>query len=73
MADVSMKVRKICPKCGISLSPVALSSGRGSLLVRLGIFSYASLQLYVCTGCGYSEFWVDEEDNLRKVRDKVSR
>jgi predicted nucleic-acid-binding Zn-ribbon protein len=73
MADLQMKVRKACPKCGISMTAVSHSAGRGALYVYLGIFSLVALQLYVCTGCGYSEFWVDNEENLRKVREKVSR
>lgn len=65
-----MKNTRVCPKC----------SGTGILIIKGNIgpygvgnnipagLSYAKVDRYLCTSCGYSEEWVNSEDIGRLVK-----
>jgi hypothetical protein len=72
MTDAKIRIKKTCPKCGITMAPVELTTGQGSFLIYLGFVSFVQINLHVCTGCGFGEFWVDREDDLQELREKLS-
>ena len=72
MADLSAKTPKTCPKCSTNLARVDYYT-KGGLSIGLGFFSSCEPQLYLCTACGFTEFWVDNKEQLRKIREKLSR
>lgn len=71
-----MKNTHICPKCqGRDILKVPGTSGPhgvgNNIQVGMSIFSAVLVNRYVCTSCGYSEEWIDEED-IEKLRKKYS-
>ena len=64
-----MKQTNTCPKCGGSrILRVEDGAGRTGISLYLGFMSMTPVARYVCTGCGYTESWVDE-DYLPELRD----
>lgn len=62
-----MKFTGICPKCGnsdiIRIEGQSRAYGAGNNIpVGLTIFSAIKVHRYLCTGCGFSEEWIDLED-----------
>ena len=70
-----MKMSKICPKCEgtdillIKGSVGAYGSGNN---IPASTFTYAKVDRYLCTRCGFSEEWVDRE-YIEKLRKKYSK
>ena len=69
-----MKNTHICPKCQCrDILKVPGKSGAygtgNNIQTGMSIFSAVLVNRYVCTACGYSEEWIDEED-IEKLRKK---
>lgn len=71
-----MKNTKRCPKCGCD---VILKVGYDPIWYRnqyipvgITMFSAVPVTRYVCTGCGYSEEWIDKAD-IPRLREKYPR
>jgi hypothetical protein len=65
-----MKTTNQCPKCGSKdLLRIPYSSG-AELSVPEGSGSWRPVPVvrYVCGGCGYIEEWVENKDDLEKLR-----
>lgn len=67
-----MKNTKKCPKCN-SFEIVVVEgrpgAGTGANNIPMKAFSRVVLiSRYVCTACGYSEEWVDEKDDLERLK-----
>lgn len=67
-----MKNIRVCPKCGSNhiVSPrytVAPKNTGAFDSVPLGAFTAARIHRYICTDCGYVEFWIEQPD-LDQVR-----
>ena len=56
-----MKKSKICPKCG-SPKVFQIEGMQGKYILHLGLVSSVLMERWICSGCGYSEEWIAEED-----------
>jgi predicted nucleic-acid-binding Zn-ribbon protein len=58
-----------CPKCRsreIYQSPADLGMGR----MPIANMRAVTMATYVCTDCGYMEYYVDDPNDLRKIVEK---
>lgn len=67
-----MKYNKSCPKC--TSTEIAMIEGgtfKGNIYNTMGIgLSTIYLTRYVCTRCGFTENYVDDTKDLKRIRDK---
>jgi len=73
-----MKQSKICPKCSspeIIRIPGELGAyGSGNVIpMGMTIFSSIKVTRYLCGNCGFSEDWIDNPQDLKKIKDKFGR
>jgi len=69
-----MKINKVCPKC----KSAAISRKRGSPVLnswcRISI-NLTSLDVwlskFICTECGYVEEWIENENDLKKFKERL--
>ncbi|MGE0709315.1 MAG: hypothetical protein AB7N76_26855 [Planctomycetota bacterium] len=70
-----MKQNKTCPKCGgreIHHAPCVMDRGEGNEAMCLAVRrsdpiharDLGQFEVYVCTGCGFSEFYVISPEEL---------
>jgi len=64
-----MKNSNTCPKCNSSYIAKIKSDSLGSR-ISTGTFSIAQTSYYVCCSCGYTESWIDNQDDLEKIKGK---
>lgn len=70
-----MKNTKMCPKCNsrdiIRIPGKAGAYGSGNNIMTGGtIYSAVKVTRYLCCKCGYSEEWIDNTDDIEKLRRK---
>lgn len=70
-----MRNTKVCPKCGshdIVVVPgsIGVVSGVGNNIYMGWFRSAIRLPRYLCCGCGFSEEWVDDLNDLAKIKKK---
>jgi ribosomal protein S27AE len=70
-----MKNNKQCPKCNsadIIRVPGSVSAyGAGNNIpTGSSIFSSIAVTRYLCGQCGYTEEWIDSQEDVAKVRKK---
>ena len=69
-----MKTNDKCPKCGstdILIIPGKCASGVGNAIqVGFTIIGAVPVTRYLCGACGFSEEWIDEIENIEKIRMK---
>ncbi len=69
-----MKNTKICPKCGsndilrIPDQPNRHASGNNIYTTTVTLFGKIPVIRYVCCKCGYVENWVEQEEELQKLK-----
>ena len=73
-----MKQTNICPKCSshdiVRIPGQAGAYGSGNvILMGVTIFSAIKATRYVCSQCVYSEEWIDNPDDLEKIKGKFGR
>lgn len=70
-----MKFTCCCPKC--QNSEIAIIEGgafKGNIYNTLSFgLSTVYLTRYVCTDCGYTENYVDDPEDLQKIKNKFIR
>jgi len=66
-----MSNSKICPKCQSALF-VRVDNSRGQQLnpIKTGVFTVAEVSRYVCCDCGFVEEWIENHDDLKKIKEK---
>lgn len=68
-----MKNTGTCPKCEahdvlrIPGSTGAYGAGN-NITAGMTIFSSVSVTRFLCSRCGYSEEWIESQDDLKKIR-----
>ena len=71
-----MKNTKKCPKCGcdnlLKIEIPLIRYHENFIPIRFGGFDSVAVIRYVCTGCGYSEEWIDKDD-IPRLREKYPR
>ncbi|MBC7885545.1 MAG: hypothetical protein H7X99_08720 [Saprospiraceae bacterium] len=67
-----MKYSSCCPKCqNTEIAVVAGGGFKGNLYNTITFgFSTVYLTRYVCTVCGFTENYVDDSEDLQKMKDK---
>jgi ribosomal protein S27AE len=70
-----MRRAKLCPKCGsgeIAAVPGSVGAfGTGSNIpIGQFIFSAVRVSRYICTACGFIEEWVDNPEDIAKIKGK---
>lgn len=71
-----MKTNGKCNKCNSNdiLKIPAKVTGQYALshniMTGRTIFSAVKVTRYLCCNCGYSEEWVDNKDDIKKIREK---
>jgi ribosomal protein S27AE len=64
-----MKNGNNCPKCGgndiIKAVPTAVGAGND---IRVGVFAAVPVQKYLCGKCGFTEEWIDNAEDIERVR-----
>ena len=70
-----MKNMKTCPKCNskdiLRIPGKAGAYGSGNnISVGSTIFSAIKITRYLCCECGYSEEWIDNKEDIEKLRNK---
>lgn len=73
-----MKKTRTCPKCGgsdIILIPgkVGPHGSGNNIATGWTIFSSVKVSRYLCGNCGFSEEWIDDADDLAKIREKYGK
>lgn len=70
-----MKNSCTCPKCNsnniIKIPGTVGAYGAGNN-IRYSTFSYVKVTRYVCCDCGYSEEWIDNREDIEKLKKKYS-
>lgn len=66
-----MKNLKTCPKCESTVF-VKVENFRGQQLnsIKTGVLTVAEVSRYVCCDCGYVEEWIENKDDLKKIKGK---
>lgn len=70
---IYMKNSKYCPKCN-SLDILRIPGEKGAygtgnnISIGITIFSAVTVTRYLCCGCGYSEEWIDNKEDIEKLR-----
>jgi len=72
-----MKTKKACPKCGsrdIVIIPGSVGASGAGNNVSTGwtVFSSVKVTRYLCSGCGFIEEWIDNPEDLEKIKQKYS-
>ena len=72
-----MKNTKCCPKCNsndiVIVRGEKSNFARGNvILTGSTIFNAAIINKYVCCNCGFIEEWVDNPQDLQKIKSKYS-
>ena len=64
-----MNYQKICPICK-SIEFVKVDNSIGQLLnsIRTGVFTVAQISRYVCCDCGLIVEWIENRDELMKIK-----
>lgn len=67
-----MKTGRGCPKCqGNRIARIEGRTGAygagNNITMGFTTFSSVGVTRYLCGGCGYSEEWIDDPEDLRKV------
>ncbi len=62
----------ICPKCSSSAIYGDIKNPHGIVVDRMKILPMNTI-LLVCADCGYLEFYVENEQDLEKIRKKCSK
>ncbi len=66
-----MKNVKNCSKCNSpEMAKVDHRTGQQLDPIPIGTFSVAQVSRYVCCECGYIEDWIENIDDLKKIRNK---
>jgi hypothetical protein len=70
-----MRNTKTCPKCGSSdVVAVPRQVGRhgrgGEVGVGVKFWGVVDVTRYVCCGCGFSEEWFEDPQDLEKIKKK---
>ena len=63
-----MKTSGTCPKCQ-SREIAEMKSDSLGARIPTGVLSLAAVSYYVCCRCGYTEEWVTNPDDLKKIAD----
>lgn len=66
-----MKRSRKCPKCS-SMEIVRVAGGYGSREnnIVLGLFGSVPIARYICTNCGFTEEWVDSQEDRAELKKK---
>jgi ribosomal protein S27AE len=70
-----MKQSHICPKCNshdvIRVPGEVGAYGTGNN-IQIGMTTFSAIEVtrYVCGHCGYSEEWIDNPEDLEKLKEK---
>ncbi len=70
-----MKNTRLCSKCNssdilrIPGKAGAYASGN-NIMTGATIFSAVKVTRYLCCNCGYSEEWIDNKEDIRKLKGK---
>jgi hypothetical protein len=72
-----MKTSKICSKCNsqeiIRIPGQVGGYGVGNnILIGMTIFSGVKVTRYLCTSCGFSEEWIDDPEDIEKLKNKFN-
>ena len=74
-----MKQSKICPKCNsheiVRIPGLGSAYGDGSNTpLEIGILPRAvKVTRYLCGDCGYSEEWIDNQEDIESLKAKFGR
>jgi predicted nucleic-acid-binding Zn-ribbon protein len=49
------------------------TKGTFDIVIPLSTLSNAFVSAYICTACGYTEFYVQDEDQREKIRSSTDR
>jgi len=65
----------LCPKCN-SGDILRIPGERGAygagnnIMTGMTVFSAVKVTRYLCCECGYSEEWIDNKEDIKKLRNK---
>jgi len=62
----------ICRNCG-AREVYMRRDGQYGLNVPISVFSKTLLELYVCTKCGYLEFYVQTDEKLKQIPESFKK
>jgi predicted nucleic-acid-binding Zn-ribbon protein len=66
-----MKHTSTCPKCqftDIIRIPARLPASSGENIVSVGLMKAVRVTRYVCATCGFTEEWIEPQDDIEKLR-----
>jgi predicted nucleic-acid-binding Zn-ribbon protein len=72
-----MRNSNTCPKCQstdiVRIQGIAGGYGAGNnIAVGRTIFSAVKVTRYLCASCGFSEEWIDSDDDIAKLKKKYT-
>ena len=68
-----MKNNNACPKCGSTEIICAPDSSYTNIQSGFTIFSAAKVSRYVCASCGFIELWVQSQEDIDKLVEKLKK
>lgn len=76
--EIKMKQNNTCPKCNsqqIILIPGELGGAGAGNIIPIGItlFNTVKVTRYMCSDCGYSEEWIDNPKDLKKLKANLAQ
>lgn len=68
-----MKRTGVCPKCSSTeIRVLRKRKTAGNMIpIRRNVFGAVYGTWFICVSCGFVEMWVEDNDDLAKIRDKV--
>ena len=72
--EIAMRTSSKCPKCRsteIVHIPGTVSAYGAGNNIAVGTFAWSSIKVsrYLCGSCGFSEDWIDETADIKKLRE----
>jgi len=66
-----MKNIRTCPKCQSKVF-IKVDNSRGQQFnpIKTGTLTVAEISRYVCCDCGFIEEWIENKDDLKKIKEK---
>ena len=73
-----MKQNHVCPKCNsqdiIRIPGMVGPYGSGNnISTGWTVFNRVTVTRYLCGQCGYSEEWIDDTEDIRKLKEKYGK
>lgn len=62
---------RICSRCNSEqFVKIDNTSGQHFSRIKTGALTVAEVSRYVCCSCGFTEEWIENDDDLKRIKEK---